>query len=102
MTPVKSILGFVHMRAKLMPGDGAATFSRDSGVAASRVGSRVHERGIIVREGERFILECGSGGRWTLEPDRVGEAHAGEIVTVRGVVVGDGLVAVNAIVSAAF
>ena len=82
-----------------MPGDGAATICRGNGPSMSRIGSRVDERGIIVREGDQLIFRRESGGRWNLEPDRVGEAHAGEIVTVRGVIVGEGLVAVEVIIA---
>lgn len=65
----------------------------------TRIGSRINERGTIVREGERFVFRRESGGRWQLEPDRVGEAHVGHLVAMRGVIVGEGLVAVDVIVA---
>ena len=64
----------------------------------SKIGSRIDERGIIVRDGDQFIFRRESGGRWLLEPDRVDDAHAGQMITMRGVIVGEGLVTVETIV----
>lgn len=52
-----------------------------------------------MRDVERFIFRRYCGGRWLLEPDRVGDAHAGEMFTMRGVIVCEGLVSVDVIVA---
>ncbi len=77
--------------------NGVLTSGRDTIAPMSRIGSKIDERGIIFREGERFIFRRECGGRGLLEPDRVDEAHAGRMITMRGVIVGEGLVCVEAI-----
>ena len=62
-----------------------------------RIGSNIVERGTVVLDGDQLIFRRELGGRWLLESDRVAHAHAGKLVTIRAVVVGAGLVRVEAI-----
>lgn len=100
MTFAKSIPSFCADARKILgPNDRDSTAGRGTSESMFRIGSRIDERGVIVREGERFIFRRELGGRWLLEPERVSDAHAGHPVVMRGVIVGEGLVSVEAIVA---
>ena len=79
--------------------DGCAVLIRYTRDLMTRIGSNIVERGTVVLDGNQLIFRRELGGRWLLEPDRVAHAHAGKVVTIRGVVVGDGLVSVETISS---
>lgn len=63
----------------------------------ARIGSKIDERGIIVRDGERIIFRRESGGRWALEAVGIDLAQLSRVIKLRGVVVDEGLIAIEAI-----
>ena len=77
--------------------DGCATRIRYTRDLMMKIGSNIVERGTVVLDGDQLIFRRELGGRWLLESDRVAHAHAGKLVTIRGVVVGADLVSVEAI-----
>jgi hypothetical protein len=66
----------------------------------SRIGSRVDETGMLVREGGAFVLQCDSGGRFLLELRRMPVDHVQKRVRVVGVLIAADLVSVDGVSSA--
>ena len=61
------------------------------------IGSRIEERGTLIREGAGFALRRDIGGRWKLDLHRVPVDHVEKRVRISGVVVAEGLIDVDAL-----
>jgi len=61
------------------------------------IGSRIDETGTLIREGGGFFLRRDSGGRYSLELNRVPVDHVEKRVRVIGTLVAEGLVSVDGV-----
>lgn len=59
------------------------------------VGTRIEETGMLIRDEGGFMLRRDAGGRFRLDLHRVPVAHAEQRVSIRGTLVGEGLVDVD-------
>jgi hypothetical protein len=62
-----------------------------------RIGSRIEETGMLIRDGGGFALRRDSGGRYRLDLHRVPVDKVEKRVRIAGVLVADGLVDVDAL-----
>lgn len=69
----------------------------DYATGMARLGSRIEETGLLLREGDTYLLRRDLGGRFRLDMRRVGPPAAGRRMQVTGVLVEDDLIDVSAI-----
>jgi hypothetical protein len=61
------------------------------------IGSRIDETGTLIRDGGGFALRRDIGGRWKLDLHRVPIDHVEKRVRISGIIVGEGLIDVDAL-----
>ena len=61
------------------------------------IGSRIEERGTLIREGAGFALRRDIGGRWKLDLHRIPVDHVEKRVRISGIIVAKGLIDVDAL-----
>jgi len=69
-------------------------------MADVRIGGRVDETGTLFRDGCGFALRRDAGGRWQLDLHRVPVDHVEKRVRIRGEMIGDMRIDVDAISAA--